>query len=127
MEEDGEKELPVTLYGDGTAVSHFHDVEIMAIKIALGIYTREARLKDYTWGTLGYVEKIVNEQGGKGREILEEGHHIDTQDAYESDDSDHTHWQVGGVGGKSDQDFHAMMTIILQDYLQIQERGFYWD
>ena len=61
--EEGQQLLPIIIYTDGTAVSHFHDMELIQVKIALGILSREARLKPFCWVPLGYVEKI-HEHGG---------------------------------------------------------------
>ena len=78
--EGGQALLGVILYCDGTPVSHFHNMELIQVKIALTIHTRKARLKPHMWGVLGYIEK-VHEQGGRGRNILEQANHLDTQDA----------------------------------------------
>lgn len=127
----GQQLLPIILYCDGTPVSHFHNLEIIQVKIALGILTREARLKGYNWATLGYIEK-VHEQGGRGRDITVEANHMDTQDhgqkgGFDSDDSSVEVVEAEGVGDKNDQDFHAMMAVILSEYIELQRTGFTWD
>ena len=123
----GQQLLPIILYCDGTPVSHFHDLEIIQVKIALGIMTRVARQKAHCWATLGFIEK-VHEQGGRGRAIVKESNHLDTQDneVCSSDDSASVH-EGEGVGEKNDQDFHAMMELILEEYRDIQRTGFMWD
>ena len=119
--------MPVVIYTDGTAVSHFHNMEIIQVNIALGTMTREARNKPHCWAPLGYVEKI-HEQGGRGRAILQETNHMETQDAPNSaSDSDETVEESHGVGDKSDQDFHAMMLCILSGMIELQPNGFLWD
>ena len=124
---EGQQLLPVVIYTDGTAVSHFHDMEIIQVKIALGIFTREARMKAHFWVPLGYIEKI-HEQGGRGRSILEEANHMETQDApdFDAPGSDSVQ-EIDGVGDKNDQDYHAMMAVILEDFVALQERGIIWD
>lgn len=122
----GQQLLPIIIYSDGTAVSHFHDMEIIQVNIALGIMTREARLKPHCWAPLGYVEK-VHEQGGRGRSILEESQHVDTQDAPLADDDSAQIHEADGVGDKNDQDFHAMMEVILEDFVELQNHGLLWD
>ena len=118
--------LPIILYADGTAVSHFHDMELNQVKMALGIYTRQARIRPYFWVPLGYIEK-VHEQGGRGRTILRESNHVDTQDGANLDDSSENVAQFEGVGNKNDQDFLAMMSIILEDFVALQRNGLVWD
>lgn len=124
--EEGQQLLPIIIYSDGTAISHFHDMELIQVKIALGIYTRQARINSYCWVPLGYIEK-VHEQGGRGRKILEEANHLETQDAPDSDDDSSGIVEEDGVGDKNDQDFHAMMSVILEGYVALQEHGFVWD
>ena len=124
--EEGQVLLPIIIYTDGTAVSHFHDMELIQVKIALGIFTRQARIRPYFWVPLGYVEKF-HEQGGRSRAILQESNHLDTQDGADSDDSSTNIEELGGVGNKNDQDFHAMMSVILEDLVALQENGLVWD
>lgn len=123
---EGQQLLPVIIYSDGTAVSHFHDMELIQVKIALGIYTREARINAYCWVPLGYIEK-VHEQGGRGKKILVEANHLETQDGNDSDANSSGMVEGEGVGDKNDQDFHAMMALILEDYVALQKDGFLWD
>ena len=124
--EEGQQTMPVTIYSDGTAVSHFHDMEIMQVNIALGIFTREARTKPHCWAPLGYVEK-VHEQGGRGRDILEEANHVDTQDDYSSIGEDEEVVDDEHVGETNVQDLHAMLSVILEGFIDLQETGFMWD
>lgn len=122
-----EQLMPVVIYFDGTAVSHFHDMEIVQVNIALGHMNRLARNKPYCWAPLGYVEKI-HEQGGRGRDILAEADHLESQDApnpMEIEDKNLA--RPEGVGTKNDQDFHAMMDCILEEFVAMQDGGFIWD
>ena len=124
---NGKQVMPTVIYSDGTAVSHFHDMEIIQVNVALGIMTREARTKGYCWAPLGYIEKI-HEQGGRGRTILEEANHMETQDGADSVGSEETRIECEAVGDNSAQDFHAMMGVILEDFIEIQDGGgFLWD
>ena len=124
---ENEQIMPVVLYSDGTAVSHFHDMEIIQVNMALGIMTREARNKGHCWAPLGYVEK-VHEQGGRSRTILDEANHLETQDGENSVDSSGTAViETDAVGSGAIQDFHAMMAVILEDFIGIQRTGFLWD
>ena len=121
-----EQIMPIVLYSDGTAVSHFHDMEIIQVNIALGIMTREARTKPHCWAPLGYIEK-VHEHGGRGSEILREANHLETQDGDESVESSDSVIVTDAVGEGAIQDFHAMMAVILEEFLEIQRTGFLFD
>ena len=121
-----EQIMPIVLYSDGTAVSHFHDMEIIQVNVALGIMTREARTKPHCWAPLGYIEK-VHEHGGRGSEILREANHLETQDGDESVGTVETVIETAAVGEGAIQDFHAMMGVILEEFLEIQRTGFLFD
>lgn len=126
--------MPVVIYFDGTAVSHFHNMEIIHVNIALGTMTRLARNKPFCWAPLGCIEKI-SEQGGRGREILAQANHLETQDGLNSedegedsgDDANAPVVKMPGVGDKPDQDFHAMMACVLEGLVELQAGGFLWD
>ena len=66
---EGQQLMPIVLYSDGTAVSHFHDMEIIQVNMALGTMTRVARNQAHCWAPLGYVEK-VHEHGGRDRKSV---------------------------------------------------------
>ena len=123
---ENEQIMPVVLYSDGTAVSHFHDMEIIQVNMALGIMTREARNKRHCWAPLGYIEK-VHEQGGRSRAILDEANHLETQDGENSVDSSSDVIVTDFVGAGAIQDFHAMMAVILEEFIGLQDTGFLWD
>ena len=128
--EKGRKQLmPIVLYSDGTAVSHFHDMEIIQVNIALGTMTRVARNKPHCWAPLGYVEK-VHEHGGRGKEILAQANHLETQDGVASVDSEETVINASAIehlGETNAQDFHFMLGVILEEFVDLQPGGFLWD
>lgn len=121
-----EQLLPVLIYMDGAAVTHFHNMEVTQVKISLGIFNRKARMKEHTWGIIGYIEQ-VHEQGGKGREFYRKSKHMDVEDADDSDERSEDVEEMEGVGEHKDQDLHAMLDAIFDGLVEIQERGFYWD
>ena len=123
---EGQQLMPILIYSDGTAVSHFHDMELIQVNIALGTLTREARNQPHCWAPLGYIEK-VHEHGGRGKTILEEANHVETQDGAESLDSGESWLDPDVVGQNSAQDFHAMMAVILEPFVGMQEHGLLWD
>ncbi len=126
---EGQQLMPIVLYSDGTAVSHFHDMEIIQVNIALGTMTREARNKPHCWAPLGYVEK-VHEHGGRGKDILAQANHLETQDGVASVDSEETVINASEtmhLGETNAQDFHMMMGVILEEFVDLQTGGFVWD
>lgn len=124
--EPGAQLLAIPIYIDGAAVSQFHDMEIVSVKIALGILKREARTKEYNWASLGYVEKVpVND--GKGRALVKEANHLEEQDAISSDDDSDLPDEMAGVGEDPVQDWHAMVSCILEGLVDLIQTGFMWD
>ena len=121
-----EQLLPVVMYIDGAAISHFHNMELIQVRISLGFWNRKAREKQYAWATLGYVEK-VHESGGKGLDIIQESHHVEVQDDLGSSDESNEAEVMEGVGEKNDQDLHAMLKFIFTGLVDLQETGFIWD
>jgi hypothetical protein len=45
----------VPLAIDGASISQFHSMELVAIKVALGTLTKDARKKEYNWASIRYV------------------------------------------------------------------------
>ena len=82
-----EQLLPIPLYMDGSAITHFHNMEIIPIKMSLGFLNRETRNKEHAWRVLGYVEK-VHEQGGRGGEMWRKAKHMEVEDDVASDELD---------------------------------------
>ena len=121
-----EQLMPLVVYIDGSAVSHFHDMELVQVKVSLGFWSRTTRTKGYAWGILGYIEK-VHKEGGKGRKILEEANHMEQEDAHVLEDGDSSCESLDGIGDDGKQDFHAQLASILEGLKELIETGFLWD
>ena len=52
--EAGDQALGIILYIDGASTSHFHNNDLVAVKIALSTLTNEAQKKEYNWASIGY-------------------------------------------------------------------------
>lgn len=116
--------LPTPIYIDGTATGQFAHLPITPVRIALGIFKREARDKDYMWRTLGYIPSVTH-SSSRGRRLLIESGHVDGTVAYHESLQDE-----GVLDGKQAckaQDLHAILDIILAEYVKIQKAGFMWD
>ena len=53
-----EQLLGLPLYIDGAAISNFHDLEIIQVKVAIGFMKRKTRMMEWAWGGLGSIEKV---------------------------------------------------------------------
>ena len=124
--EPGDQVLAVPLYVDGAAFSQFHSMEILSVKIALGILNKKARNKEYNWASLGYVEKIPVSKG-KSRELEKAANHLEEQDALSSDDDSALAQEMAGVGVDNVQDWHAMVSCILEGLVDLIKTGMMWN
>jgi len=114
--------LPIIFYTDGTATGQFSDLPITPVKFTLGIFNRKAREKPYLWRTLGYLPKIRKEKARGKRQLFESGH-VESL-LMEIGDGE------GNVSASSvvyAQDFHTMLSVILEDFVKIQNQRFEWD
>ena len=118
--------LPLVLYIDGSAVSHFHDLELIPVKVSLGFWNRKTRMREHAWGILGYVEK-QHVSGGAGRKMWADANHMERQDGYSSEDNSSACESLEGVGDDKRQDFHAQLDCILKGLNELIETGFLWD
>ncbi len=118
--------MPLPLYVDGSAISHFHDLELIQVKVSLGFWSRETRTKEYAWGILGYIEKL-HTTGGTGRKMWSEAHHMERQDGYDSEDGSSECESMDGIGDDQRQDFHAQLESILEGLVDLIDTGFLWD
>ena len=118
--------IPIMLYIDGSAISHFHNFEVTQVKMSLGIFTRKARMRGCTWRVLGYIEK-VHQSGGLGRDVYAESQHMEVEERVASDDSHSSLEELDGIGEENLQDLHAQIARILDPLVPILNRGFLWD
>lgn len=116
--------LPIVFYIDGATTGQFVDLELIPVKIALGIFTMEARKKGHFWGTLGYIPTPSKVKSHGKRQLIDSGH-VEGGLAY--------HQMLeneGRIDPKSPthkaQDLHAMLEVILKSYLKLQEEGIKW-
>jgi hypothetical protein len=122
--------LPVIFYiVDGAAMAQsFLDLPITAVKFMFGIFNRRARSRQpEMWRTLGYIPAIQlwKEKSRGKRQFMESGH---------VDSADPTSQLIGMEGnlnvssGVPAQDFHTILSKILEEFIAIQEEGFdEWD
>lgn len=116
--------LPILFYIDGAATGQFADLKITAVKFSLGIFNRKARDKDHFWRILGYVPDVSPSKTRGQRIFIESGHAEAALAAQNMNNNNGENSQTNAVRA---QDFHTMLAVILESFLPIQQRGFYWD
>ena len=130
---DNQVLLPVPLYIDGANTGQFTDLPVTALKMSLGIHKREARDCDYAWRELGFVP-VVRKDPARGKKMFQDTGHLEADDIIvlegegdvsagnesESEDED-------GEPVVKAQDFHTMLKVILESFVELQRTGFKWD
>ncbi len=116
--------LPVPFYIDGAATGQFAHLPVTAVKFTLGIFTRRARDNPLFWRTLGYIPATSKSKSRGQRQLLESGH-VDSIMAHQ--DTLHGEGNLAGAKACVAQDLHAMLEIILESFLPLQDRGFVWN
>lgn len=110
---------------DGTALGQFSSFELTRFQIALGILTREAREKEYNWGTLGWIPNIPSDKSHGRRAFVDSGHADASRYGAELDHDE------GLIGAQRDihkaQDLHFMLNFVLKGLKELQQTGFKWD
>ena len=101
-----EQLTPLPLYIDGSAISHFQDLGLIQVKVALRFWNWKTRTKEYAWAILGYIEKL-HVTGAKGRKIWADANHMERQDRYNLEDGSSACESMEGDGDSPRQDFHA--------------------
>ena len=110
---------------DGTHLGQFSCYELTRMQIALGCLSREAREKDYNWGTLGWIPNIPKDKSQGRRSFVESGHADSTRLRAQLD---HDEGLIGVAGNVHPaQDLHAMISFVLKGLVQLQKTGFTWD
>ena len=125
--------LPTPLYIDGAVTGQFAELPITALKITLGIFTREARDREHAWRIVGYVPQVRKQQG-RGKKLFTESKHLESLDVMvlagegeqAEQDSESSEEEDDGLAVKA-QDFHTILSAILESYVKLQCTGFIWD
>ena len=135
----GQVLLPVPMYIDGAVTGTFSDLPITALKISLGIHSREARDKGKCWRELGFVPQ-VRKDTSRGKKIFQESRHLESQNvvvldgegASSSEEGTDSQAENSEPDDEEDdpvkaQDFHTMLSVILESFVDLQRTGFIWD
>ena len=126
--------LACPMYIDGATTGQFTDLPITPLKLSLGIHKRETRDKPFAWKPLGYVP-VVRKDPARGKRILKETGHLESQDVVvldgegaANDDEDEINSEEEGLDGTCKaQDFHTVLSVILESFVELQRTGFVWD
>jgi hypothetical protein len=126
--------LPCPLYIDGAVTGQFSDLPITAVKMSLGIHKRETRDKEHAWKEFGWIPQVRKERA-RGKKLFKESGHLDSQDVIVMDGEGDTADEGGSETDDQDeedgavkaQDFHTILSVILESFVNLQRTGFVWD
>ena len=127
---EGQRLEGTPFYIDGAVTGQFSDLPVTAVKFSLTCFTREARLKPYTWATLGYLPEVRVAES-RGKKLFKSSEHLEAEDIEIFDgegeelDMDANELEDGLTDVKA-QDFHYMLSVILESMVKLQERGMMW-
>jgi hypothetical protein len=114
--------LPFIFYIDGAATGQFADLPVTPLRFTLGIFRRKSRDRPHFWRTIGYVP-VVNGDKSRGARRFHESGHVDSLIKCVANEEG----VFGGDNIDKAQDLHSILSILLEEYQIIQERGFQWD
>ena len=114
------------MYMDGSQTGVWADLELTPVKIALGIFSREARKQAQFWGTLGYIPSMTKDKS-RGRRALVDSGHADTTMAYHQLIRDEGMIGANMQNACAAQDLHTMLDTVLEGFVKLQKTGFKWD
>ena len=127
--------LAVPFYIDGANTGQFTDLPITALKLSLGIHNRKARDRPEAWRCLGFLPTVRSDRA-RGKRLFRESGHMDSQDTglldgeglWDNEDDDNSDEEAtdGDLAVKA-QDFHTMLSTILESFVELQRTGFVWD
>lgn len=128
--------LPILFYIDGAVTGQFSDLPVTALKMALGIHSRDARDQEWAWRELAWIPQVRKEQA-RGKKLFLESNHMESQDVVvldgeggyaETDDEDtDSNEEEEHDSDVKAQDFHSMLRFALQSFVKLQKSGFKWD
>lgn len=114
--------LPICMYLDGANTGFMKNMPITALKMTLGIFTRQYRDLDQAWRVLGHVHSVSKNQA-KAKKAFKLSKHIDA--GLDVDEDDLYEHPAKDPSGPS-KDLHKMLDVILESYRDVQEKGFMW-
>ncbi len=134
IKEPNHQLLGVIFYIDGAVTGQSSDLPVTALRMSLTwCFSRVAHQRDNMWVTLGWVPQVKVAEG-RGKKIYKESLHMDADememfdgegDSVEGEDDDDE--EGDGMTDIKAQDFHKMISVILESYVKLQSTGFIWD
>jgi hypothetical protein len=114
-------------YIDGAVTGQFDNLSITALKMSLSIFTKDYRMNDHAWRTLGYVVNY-SKAGSRGKKMFVESQHMDAEFLiHRMMDEEGEKTEVKDTTTEKAQDFHAQLEAILETYVEMEAKTMAWD
>ena len=118
--------VPILLYIDGAITGQFDKLEIVPLRMSLGIHKNEARDREHAWRTLGYVPNFAKENSRGKKIFAQSGHDAAENYQMELDEEEGTDHKVEKKSGKA-EDYHCLLSAILESYRELEKEGMRFD
>ena len=69
----------------------------------------------------------ASKEKGRARKLFKESHHLDAEFLSDSNSEDKNNDDEDDDFLEKEQDYHAMLSVFLEDLVQLQATGFIWD
>jgi hypothetical protein len=112
--------LPVPMYADGCVSGQFSNLSLTQVKITIGILNGKARDKDFFWRDIGIIPKVA-ENKSRGKRMMLESRHCDGLMAHQDVLEEEGVRRNSGTPINKLEDYHAMIAVILESYVDIQD------
>ena len=115
--------LPVTLYIDGAQTAQMKAMPVTAMKMSLGIFTKDYRKEDHAHRIIGHLGSH-SKKASRAKNILKTSLHIDGGCVI-IDEGEGAETKANPADPA--HDLHAMLDVIMESFVEVQEKGFKWD
>ena len=113
--------VAIPLYIDGAVTGQFDKLQVVAMKMSIGLLNRKARDKEYAWRNLGFVTNYAKEDH-RGKKIFVESGHIAAHELYVDVTSDEEAVEVDEEDDKL-ADYHAILSVLLESLKELIADG----
>ena len=127
--------MPIILYIDAAQAGSWQTLTVEALKMTLGIFTKETRDLEHAWRSLGQVSGYVSTDSKAKRKLKASGHiagHrvklLEGEGIFtEAPEFKNSRLKAKKDKGHGVRAFHEQLKIILASYKKLEEEGMYWE
>ena len=114
--------VALPLYIDGAVTGQFDKLQVVALKMSIGLLNRKARDKEYGWRNLGFVTNYAKEDH-RGKKIFVKSGHIAAHELYVDATSDEEEQEEVEEEEDKAADYHAILSVLLDSVKELISDG----